>query len=131
MTAWVRQQRGKTSRLLAGVAQRLRVVGWSACYGVHHQLRERLQLLPFLRPDHTVYLDVPAEALALRRKKAGHTEVESGYFLHDPAFLGHARDYFVAGVQSPIAREVIVVPADTTPAEIAQAVESLVTFWAR
>ena len=61
-------------------------------YDVHHQLRDRLQELPFLRPHHTLYLDVPAEVLSLRRKTAGHTAAESDYFLHDPAFLAHARD---------------------------------------
>ncbi|MCZ4117921.1 dTMP kinase [Streptomyces sp. H39-S7] len=100
-------------------------------YGVHHQLRDRLQELPFLRPDHTVYLDVPAEVLGLRRKRAGHTAAESDYFLHEAAFLDHARDYFLSGVQPPVSREVVAIPADTTPAEIAQAVESLVAFWTR
>ncbi|MGW7361817.1 hypothetical protein ACWGI0_35710 [Streptomyces sp. NPDC054802] len=53
-------------------------------YDVHHQLRDRLQELPFLRPHHTLYLDVPAEVLNLRRKTAGHTAAESDYFLHEP-----------------------------------------------
>ncbi|WP_395369328.1 hypothetical protein OHU45_09155 [Streptomyces tubercidicus] len=100
-------------------------------YGVHHQLRDRLKELPFLRPDHTIYLDVPAEVLGLRRKRAGHTAAESDHFLHEPAFLDHARDYFLSGVQPPISREVVAVPADTNPAQVAQAVESLVTFWTR
>lgn len=100
-------------------------------YDVHHQLRDRLQQLPFLRPDHTIYLDVPAEVLGLRRKRAGHTAAESDYFFHQPAFLDHSRDYFLSGAQPPVSREVIAVPADTTPAEIAQAVEPLVTFWTR
>jgi thymidylate kinase len=100
-------------------------------YGVHHQLRDRLKELPFLRPDHTLYLDVPAEVLSLRRKTAGHTAAESDYFLHEPAFLDHARDYFVSGAQPPVSREVTVVPADATPPEVAHAVESLVTLWTR
>ncbi|NBE49895.1 hypothetical protein [Streptomyces boluensis] len=100
-------------------------------YAVHHQLRDRLQALPFLRPDHTLYLDVPSEVLSLRRKLAGHAAAESDYFLHDPAFLTHARDYFVSGAQPPVAREMTVIPADTSPAAVAHAVESLVTFWTR
>ncbi|MFF3412902.1 hypothetical protein ACFYW8_43640 [Streptomyces sp. NPDC002742] len=100
-------------------------------YDVHHQLRDRLQTLPFLRPHHTLYLDVPAEVLSLRRKTAGHTAAESDYFLHEPAFLAHTRDYFVAGAQPPVSREVTIVPADTDPADLAHTVESLVTLWAR
>ncbi|MEU1161852.1 hypothetical protein ABZ372_14335 [Streptomyces sp. NPDC005921] len=100
-------------------------------YDVHDHLRDRLQELPFLRPDHTLYLDVPAEALNLRRKLAGHTATESDYFLHDPAFLTHARNYFVSRARPPVSREVIVLRADTDPADVAHAVESLVTFWAR
>lgn len=100
-------------------------------YDVHHQLRDRLQELPFLHPHHTLYLDVPAEVLSLRRKTAGHTAAESDYFLHDPAFLAHARDYFVSGARPPVSREVTVIPADTSPADVAHAVESLVTFWTR
>ncbi|MHC0433816.1 hypothetical protein ACX6XY_27150 [Streptomyces sp. O3] len=100
-------------------------------YAVHHQLRDRLQELPFLRPHHTIYLDVPAEVLRLRRKLAGHTAAESDYFLHEPTFLSHARDYFVSGARPPVSREMTVVPADTSPTAIAHAVESLVTFWTR
>ncbi|MFE7038946.1 dTMP kinase [Streptomyces atratus] len=100
-------------------------------YAVHHQLRDRLRELPFLRPDHTLYLDVPAEVLILRRKAAGHAAAESDYFLHEPAFLDHARDYFVSGAQQPVSREVTVIPADADLPEIAQAVESLVTLWTR
>lgn len=100
-------------------------------YAVHHQLRDRLQELPFLGPDHTLYLDVPDEALRLRRKSAGHTATEPEYLLHEPAFLAHARDYFVSGARSPVSREVTVVPADTSPTTVAHAVESLVTFWTR
>ncbi|MET9964898.1 hypothetical protein ABZZ80_02970 [Streptomyces sp. NPDC006356] len=100
-------------------------------YDVHHQLRDRLQELPFLRPHHTLYLDVPTEVLSLRRKTAGHMAAESDYFLHDPAFLAHARDYFVSGARPPVAREVTVIPADTDPADVTHTVESLVTFWTR
>ncbi|MFI2432098.1 hypothetical protein [Streptomyces sp. NPDC018693] len=100
-------------------------------YGVHHQLRDRLQALPFLRPDHTLYLDVPAEALHLRRKTAGHTAAESDYFLHEPGFLHHARDYFVHTPRRPVTRELTVLAADAGPDDVAQAVEALVTYWAR
>ncbi|WP_328763166.1 MULTISPECIES: hypothetical protein [unclassified Streptomyces] len=100
-------------------------------YGVHHRLRDRLQTLPLLRPDHTLYLDVPAEVLHLRRKTAGHTAAESDYFLHEPGFLDHARDYFVHTARPPMSREVTVLAADTSTDDVAQAVEALVTFWAR
>ncbi|MFE7659559.1 hypothetical protein [Streptomyces celluloflavus] len=100
-------------------------------YGVHHQLRDRLQTLPFLRPDHTLYLDVPADVLRLRRKTAGHTAAESDYFLHEPGFLEHARDYFVHTARPPVSREVTVMAADTNTDDVAQVVEALVTFWAR
>ncbi|MFG2112812.1 hypothetical protein ACGFRB_09265 [Streptomyces sp. NPDC048718] len=100
-------------------------------YGVHHQLRDRLRRLPFLRPHHTLYLDVPAETLHLRRKTAGHTAAESEYFLHEPGFLGHARDYFVHTPRQPVTRELTVLAADAGPHDVAQAVEALVTFWAR
>ena len=100
-------------------------------YDVHERLRDRLQELPFLRPHHTLYLDVPAEVLSLRRKTAGHAAAESDYFLHEPAFLAHTRDYFVSGARPPISREVTVIPADTSPADVADAMESLVTLWMR
>ncbi|WDG30647.1 AAA family ATPase [Streptomyces sp. CA-278952] len=100
-------------------------------YGVHHQLRDRLRTLPFLRPDHTLYLDVPAETLHLRRKTAGHTAAESEYFLHEPGFLRHARDYFVHTPRRPVTRELTVLAADAGPDDVAQAVEALVTFLAR
>ncbi|MFB7364708.1 AAA family ATPase [Streptomyces hydrogenans] len=100
-------------------------------YGVHHQLRHRLKTLPFLRPDHTLYLDVPAETLHLRRKTVGHTAAESEYFLHEPGFLSHARDYFVHTPRQPVTRELTVLAADAGQDDVAQAVEALVTFWAR
>ncbi|WP_432086607.1 hypothetical protein [Streptomyces sp. bgisy095] len=100
-------------------------------YGVHHQLRDRLRSLPFLCPDHTLYLDVPAETLHLRRKTVGHTAAESEYFLHEPGFLSHARDYFVHTPRRPVARELTVMAADAGQDDVAQAVEALATFWAR
>ncbi|MDJ0461904.1 hypothetical protein [Streptomyces sp. H27-C3] len=100
-------------------------------YLVQHRLRDRLQVLPHLRPDHTLYLDVPGEALGLRRKNAGHTDTEPDYFLHEPAFLMHTRDYFLARAQTPVSREVTVIPADTSRDGIAHAVEALVSFWTR
>ncbi|MFB8418919.1 hypothetical protein ACFC63_25780 [Streptomyces albidoflavus] len=100
-------------------------------YAVHHQLRNRLKTLSFLRPDHTLYLDVPAETLHLRRKTAGHTAAESEYFLHEPGFLRHARDYFVHAPRRPVTRELTVLAADAGPDDVAQAVEALVTFWTR
>jgi thymidylate kinase len=100
-------------------------------YGVHRRLSDRLQSLPFLRPDHTVYLDVPAETLHLRRKTAGHTAAESDYFLHEPGFLDHAREYFVHTRRPPVTRELTVMAADVGKGDVAKAVEALVTFWAR
>lgn len=100
-------------------------------YDIHHRLRDRLQELPFLRPHHTLYLDVPAEELALRRKAAGHAAAESEYFLHEPAFLTHTRDYFVSAAQPPVSREVTVIPADTNSDAVAHAVEALITYWTR
>ncbi|MFD7550632.1 AAA family ATPase [Streptomyces sp. NPDC059816] len=100
-------------------------------YGVHHQLRDRLKTLSFLHPDHTLYLDVPAETLHLRRKTVGHTAAESEYFLHEPGFLSHARDYFVHMPRRPVTRELTVLAADAGQDDVAQAVEALVTFWAR
>ncbi|MFD4634760.1 dTMP kinase [Streptomyces sp. NPDC058284] len=98
-------------------------------YAVQHQLRDRLQALPHLRPDHTLYLDVPAEALGLRRKTAGHTAAEPNYFLHEPTFLTRTRDYFHARAQPPVSREVTVLPADASRDDIAHTVEALVSFW--
>ncbi|MFI6696293.1 dTMP kinase [Streptomyces sp. NPDC050433] len=100
-------------------------------YAVQHRLRDRLQVLPHLSPDHTVYLDVPAEVLGLRRKTSGHTAAEPDYFLHEPTFLTHTRDYFLTHAQPPVSREVTVVPADTSPEAIAHAVEALVSYWTR
>ncbi|MGW8984388.1 hypothetical protein ACWGQ9_17220 [Streptomyces parvus] len=100
-------------------------------YGVHHQLRDRLETLSFLRPDHTLYLDVPAETLHLRRKTSGRTAAESEYFLHEPGFLHHARDYFVQTPRRPVTRELTVLAADAGPDDVAQAVKALVSFWTR
>ena len=100
-------------------------------FDVHHQLRDRLQELPFLRPDHTLYLDVPAEVLSLRRKAAGHTAAESDYFLHEPGFLDQTRDYFVSETHQLVSREVTVLAADVTPPEVAHGVEALITSWKR
>jgi dTMP kinase len=93
-------------------------------FDVHHQLRARLRELPFLRPDHTLYLDVPADVLSLRRKAAGHTAAESDYFLHEPGFLDQTRDYFVSETHQLVSREV-------TPPEVAHRVEALITSWKR
>lgn len=99
-------------------------------YSVHHQLRDRLTTLSFLRPDHTLYLDVPAERLHLRRRIAGHTAAESEYFLHEPGFLRHARDYFVHPPRRPVTQELRVLAADAGPDDVAQAAQALITFWA-
>ncbi|MEV5989422.1 hypothetical protein AB0L85_31475 [Streptomyces sp. NPDC052051] len=100
-------------------------------YGVHHQLLDRLRTLSFLRPDHTLYLDVPTETLQLRRKTAGPTAAESEYFLHEPGFLRHTRDYFVHTPRRPATGELVVLAADAGPDGVAHSVEALVTHWAR
>jgi dTMP kinase len=98
-------------------------------FDVFRQLRERLDRLPHLRPDHTLYLDVSAETLALRRKAAGHTATEPEYFLHDPRFLGHTRSYFCMRACPPVAAEVAVMPGDGSAQETAAVVQSLITHW--
>lgn len=49
----------------------------------------------------------------------------------EPGFLRHARDYFVHTPRQPVTRELTVLAADAEPDDVAQAVEALVTFWAR
>ncbi|MEU3343189.1 hypothetical protein [Streptomyces sp. NPDC006668] len=100
-------------------------------FGVYDHVRRRLEDLPHLRPDHTIYLDVSYETLRLRRKTAGHGETEPEYFLHDPAFLAHARAYFIAPRLSPITREITVVPGEQSAEVVAGAVSSLVAWWKR
>ncbi|PKV89920.1 hypothetical protein [Streptomyces sp. TLI_146] len=94
------------------------------------ELRRRVQDLPHLRPDHTLYLDVAPELLHLRRKAAGHHEVEPEYFLHDPAFLSHFRDYFCRPADRPVARETAVADGDGDRQETAAVVQALFTYWA-
>ncbi|MFI5705216.1 hypothetical protein ACIA78_34900 [Streptomyces xanthochromogenes] len=102
-------------------------------YGVLDLARQRLNALPHLRPDHTLYLDASAEVVGLRRKEAGHAAVEPEYFLHDAQFLHHTRAYFCTPSQAAtasVAAEVTVVPGDGPRYDIARAVEALVRFWA-
>jgi dTMP kinase len=96
-------------------------------YDVHQQVRHVLRDRPFLRPHHTLYLDVPADVLSLRRKATAHPRPESEYFLHEPEFLAHTRDYFVS--PAPVSEEVTVMPADVPPRDVAHAVESLIAPW--
>ncbi|WP_030911033.1 dTMP kinase [Streptomyces sp. NRRL F-5126] len=98
-------------------------------FGVHDVARVRVAGLPHLRPDHTLYLDAPADVLASRRKAAGHQAVEPDYFLHDSAFLGHTRDYFCRPARTPIAAEVTIVPSDGSREENAALVQALVGLW--
>ncbi|MEU1867810.1 hypothetical protein [Streptomyces gardneri] len=74
---------------------------------------------------------MPGSAVHLRRKTADHTAAESEYFLHEPGFLRHARDYFVHTPRRSVTRELTVLAAGAGPDDVAQAVEALVTFWAR
>ncbi len=64
-------------------------------YGVHHQLRDFLKTLSFLRPDHTLYLDVPAETLHLRRKTAGPHRRRVRVLPPRAGLPQPRRDYFV------------------------------------
>lgn len=99
-------------------------------FGLLGQIHERLAGMPHLRPNHTVYLDVSADKLALRRKKAGHKAVESDYFLHDPVFLALARDYFCGSVHASVSAEVTVIPGEGSRIETASAIHALVGLWA-
>ncbi|MFI1651830.1 hypothetical protein ACH4XT_33585 [Streptomyces avidinii] len=99
-------------------------------FGVLPELRRRVEEMPHLRPDHTLYLDVTPELLHLRRKAAGHHEVEPEYFLHDPAFLTHFRDYFCGPARRPAAKEIAVASGDGDREETAAVVQALITFWA-
>ncbi|MFF2787650.1 hypothetical protein ACFVT6_12900 [Streptomyces sp. NPDC058049] len=99
-------------------------------FGVLPELRSRVEKMPHLRPDYTLYLDVAPELLHLRRKVAGHHEVEPEYFLHDPVFLGHFRDYFCQPARRPVAGEVAVASGDGDRQETAAVVQALFTYWA-
>lgn len=99
-------------------------------FGVLPELRTRAEKLPHLRPDFTLYLDVSPELLHLRRKAAGHQEVEPEYFLHDPVFLARSRDYFVQPDRRPVAGEVTVASGDGDRQATAAVVQALFTYWA-
>ncbi|MEU6765520.1 hypothetical protein ABZ916_23725 [Streptomyces sp. NPDC046853] len=99
-------------------------------FGVLPELRRRVQDLPHLQPDHTLYLDVAPELLHLRRKAAGHHEVEPEYFLHDPAFLSYFRDYFCRPARRPVGREMAVADGDGDRQETAAVVQALFAYWA-
>ncbi|MFI6347195.1 dTMP kinase [Streptomyces sp. NPDC050560] len=98
-------------------------------FGVYDEARDRLQVLPHLRPDRTIYLDASAEVLSLRRKAARHADAEPDYFLHDAAFLTHARDYFCTPAREPVAAEITVVPGSGSREDTAAAVQALVSLW--
>ena len=100
-------------------------------FRVHAQVRRRLEELPHLRPDHTIYLDVSAETLRRRRRTEAGSLAESEYFLHDAAFLAQARAYFLDKPQPPITRQITVLPADAPPGHIAKTVQDLVEAWSR
>ncbi|MGW7410211.1 hypothetical protein ACWGI9_42175 [Streptomyces sp. NPDC054833] len=99
-------------------------------FGVLPELCRRAEEMPHLRPDHTLYLDVTPELLHLRRKAAGHHEVEPEYFLHDPAFLAHFRDYFCRPVHRPATEELSIASGDGDRQETAAIVQALFTYWA-
>ncbi|MFF4298866.1 hypothetical protein ACFY0N_35005 [Streptomyces vinaceus] len=99
-------------------------------FGILPELCRRIKEMPHLRPDHTLYLDVAPELLHLRRKAAGHHEVEPDYFLHDPAFLTHFRDYFCRPVRSTAAAELAIASGDGDRQETAAVVQALFTYWA-
>ncbi|MFM9538655.1 AAA family ATPase [Streptomyces turgidiscabies] len=97
-------------------------------FGVHEQVRRRLEELPHLRPDHTIYLDVSTQTLRQRRAAAGE---EAEYFLHDPDFLAQARAYFTEKPEPPITGEITVLPADGPANTVARAVRALVEVRSR
>lgn len=94
-------------------------------FGVHAQVRRRLEELPHLRPHHTIYLDVSVPTLRRRRTEAGHG-AEPEYVLHDPAFLAQARAYFLDAPVPPVTRRITVIPADGPADGVAKAVRALV-----
>ncbi|MEV0990621.1 hypothetical protein [Streptomyces sp. NPDC049949] len=99
-------------------------------FNVLPELCQRVEEMPYLRPDHTLYLDVTPELLHLRRKAAGHHEVEPEYFLHDPGFLTHFRDYFCRPARRPATAELAVASGDGDRPETAALVQALFTYWA-
>ncbi|WP_326797279.1 hypothetical protein OG946_19155 [Streptomyces sp. NBC_01808] len=99
-------------------------------FGVHHQVRQRLEELPHLRPHHTIYLDVP-DAILRRRRATSREKSTSAYFLHDPTFLALTRSYFIDKPEPPIAGQITVLSAERPAEHIAQEVRALADNEAR
>lgn len=93
-------------------------------FGVHPQVRRRLEELPHLRPDHTIYLDVSASTLRRRRAESGHGA--KPYFLHDTAFLAQVRAYFLDAPIPLVTRRITVVSAEGPADSVVTAVRALI-----
>ncbi|GIG67337.1 hypothetical protein [Phytomonospora endophytica] len=93
-------------------------------FDVHRRVRARIQVLPHLRPDLTIYIDTPIDTLTARRATQGHPA--ELYFLHDPEFLRHTRDYFLAAPVPPASDRIITVNGNNAPDAIAAYVAAVV-----
>ncbi|MEV7978424.1 hypothetical protein [Streptomyces sp. NPDC086519] len=100
-------------------------------FQVYGQVRKLLWELPYLRPDHTIYLDASLKILQMRRATDSPFALEGDYFLHRSEFLIHTREYFVGRPPLPIANQVTIVPADGPKEEISELVRKLVKHWSR
>ncbi|MEO3842768.1 hypothetical protein [Streptomyces sp. B22F1] len=99
-------------------------------FGVHHQVRQRLEELPHLLPDHTIYLDVSGTTLRQRRATSREKST-SAYFLHDPAFLAQTRSNFIDKPEPPITAQITVLSAERPVEHIAQEIRALADDEAR
>lgn len=94
-------------------------------FAAHAEICEQLRALPHLRPDHTVYLDVPSDVLRSRRAASG-SSIGEEYFLHDFAFLRFTREYFTQRRDLHVARKITVVEGDVPVEKVVRAVSSVV-----
>ncbi|MFF1258988.1 MULTISPECIES: hypothetical protein [unclassified Streptomyces] len=98
-------------------------------FQVYDQVRQYLWHLPYLRPDHTIYLDVSLKTLQLRRAAEENGVPEIKYFLHDPQFLTYTRNYFIDQPHLPVSSQVTVLPSCDSEAKTAELVRDLVKLW--
>ncbi|MFW6725317.1 hypothetical protein ACHZ98_35355 [Streptomyces sp. MAR4 CNY-716] len=92
-------------------------------FGAHHQVRQRLEELPHLRPDHTIYLDVSGATLR-RRRATDREKSTSAYFLHEPEFLAQTRSYFFDKPEPPITGQITVLSAERPAEHISQEIRA-------
>lgn len=90
-------------------------------YTTYPAVRKRLRYRPYLKPDHTLYLDTDFETLRARRRVAGIDDVD--YFLHHPGFLAGARAYFLGPL--PLARKITVLPGNALAETVAGQVATI------